>query len=63
LEVSASCSAFLLDRAAGHFDLDILGLDLLLLVLEQLRLLLQLLVGGVELFLLGGELGLARLSS
>ena len=51
----------LLDRAAGHVDLEILGLDLLLLVLEQLRLFLQLLVGRVQLLLLGGELGLARL--
>ena len=50
-----------LDRAAGHFDFEILGLDLALLILEQLRFLLQLLVGGVQLFLLGGELGLARL--
>ena len=51
----------LLDRAAGHVDLEILGLDLALLIFEQLRLFLQLLVGGVQLFLLGGELGLARL--
>ncbi len=50
-----------LDRAASHFDFEILGLDLALLILEQLRLFLQLLVGGVQLFLLGGEFGLARL--
>ena len=51
----------LLDRAARHFDFDILRFDLLLLVLEQLRLLLKLLVGGVQLLLLAGELGLPRL--
>ena len=51
----------LLDRAAGHVDLEVLGFDLALLVLEQLRLFLQLLVGVVQLFLLGGELGLAGL--
>ena len=43
---------FLLERAAGHFDLEVLGFDLLLLVLEQLRLFLQLLVGRVQLLLL-----------
>ena len=42
----------LLDRAARHFDFEVLGLDLLLLVLEQLRLLLKLLVGRVQLLLL-----------
>ena len=51
----------LLDRAPGHVDLEILGLDLALFILEQLRLLLQLLIGVVKLFLLGGELGLPRL--
>ena len=51
----------LLDRAARHVDLEVLRLDLLLLILEQLGLFLQLLVGRVELFLLGGQLGLARL--
>ena len=50
-----------LDRAAGHVDLEVLGLDLPLLVLEQLRFFLQFLVGVVQLFLLGRELGLARL--
>ena len=60
-EVSAELLGFFLERAAGHFDLEVLGLDLPLLVLEQLGLLLQLLVGVVQLFLLGGEFGLARL--
>ena len=51
----------LLDRAPRHFDFDILRFDLLLLVLEQLRFLLKLLVGRVQLLLLAGELGLPRL--
>ena len=52
---------FLLERAARHLDFDILRFDLLLLVLEQLRLFLQFLVRAVQLFLLSGQLGLARL--
>ena len=51
----------LLERAARHFDFEVLGLDLLLLILEQLRLFLKLLVGRVELLLLAGKLGLPRL--
>ncbi len=47
--------------ASRHFDFEVLRLDLLLLILEQLRFLLQLLVRRVQLFLLGGQLGLARL--
>ena len=50
-----------LDRAARHLDLDILPFDLLLLVLEELRLFLKLLVGRVQLLLLAGQLGLAGL--
>ena len=50
-----------LERAPRHFDFDILRFDLLLLVLEELRLLLKLLVGRVQLLLLAGELGLPRL--
>ena len=50
-----------LDRASRHIDFEVLGLDLLLLVFEQLRLLLQLLVGRVQLFLLGRQFRLARL--
>ncbi len=52
---------FLLDRAASHFNLEILGFNLAFLVLEQLRLFLQFLISCVELFLFGGELGLPRL--
>ena len=52
---------FLLDRSPSHVDLDILRFDLLLLVLEQLRLFLQLLVRVVEFLLLGGELSLTGL--
>ena len=52
---------FLLERAPRHLDFEILRFDLLLLVLEQLRFLLQLLVGRVQLLLLAGEFGLPRL--
>ena len=52
---------FLFHGAAGHVDLEVFRLDLLLLILKQLRFLLQLLVGVVQLFLLGGQLGLPRL--
>jgi len=51
----------LLDRAAGHFDFDILRFDLLFLVLEELRFLLKLFVRRVQFLLLASEFGLPSL--